>query len=113
MVLPAVDVEQRLRDAPQVDRPAADLNNAQQKMLDLARALATRPRLLLLDELAADPMALASLGQSTLSDLDQKIPAELRERDPLLKPLSAAVLADALASARQRLLGAISAEDAP
>ena len=35
------------------DRPASDLNNAQQKMLDLARALATRPRLLLLDELAA------------------------------------------------------------
>src|ERR1700692_3350292 len=33
--------------------PAADLNNAQQKMLDLVRALATRPRLLLLDELAA------------------------------------------------------------
>ena len=35
------------------DRPAADLNNAQQKMLDLVRALATSPRLLLLDELAA------------------------------------------------------------
>jgi branched-chain amino acid transport system ATP-binding protein len=35
------------------DRPAADLNNVQQKMLDLVRALATRPRLLLLDELAA------------------------------------------------------------
>ncbi len=35
------------------DRPASELNNAQQKMLDLARALATRPRLLLLDELAA------------------------------------------------------------
>ena len=35
------------------DRPAADLNSAQQKMLDLTRALATRPRLLLLDELAA------------------------------------------------------------
>jgi branched-chain amino acid transport system ATP-binding protein len=34
-------------------RPAADLNNAQQKMLDLVRALATGPRLLLLDELAA------------------------------------------------------------
>ena len=34
-------------------RPAADLNNAQQKMLDLARALATGPRLLLIDELAA------------------------------------------------------------
>ncbi|KJC59210.1 amino acid ABC transporter ATP-binding protein [Bradyrhizobium sp. LTSPM299] len=35
------------------ERPAADLNSAQQKMLDLTRALATRPRLLLLDELAA------------------------------------------------------------
>ena len=37
------------------DRPAADLNSAQQKMLDLTRALATRPRLLLPDELAAGP----------------------------------------------------------
>jgi branched-chain amino acid transport system ATP-binding protein len=35
------------------DKPAAELNSAQQKMLDLARALATRPRLLLIDELAA------------------------------------------------------------
>jgi branched-chain amino acid transport system ATP-binding protein len=34
-------------------RFAADLNSAQQKTLDLARALATRPRLLLVDELAA------------------------------------------------------------
>jgi branched-chain amino acid transport system ATP-binding protein len=34
-------------------RPASDLNSAQQKMLDLTRALATAPRLLLLDELAA------------------------------------------------------------
>jgi branched-chain amino acid transport system ATP-binding protein len=34
-------------------RPASDLNNAQQKTLDLVRALATQPRLLLLDELAA------------------------------------------------------------
>ncbi|MBV9459984.1 MAG: ABC transporter ATP-binding protein [Bradyrhizobium sp.] len=41
----------RLREV--ADRPAADLNSAQQKMLDLTRALATRPRLLLLDELAA------------------------------------------------------------
>jgi branched-chain amino acid transport system ATP-binding protein len=41
------------RLAELVDRPAADLNSAQQKMLDLVRALATRPRLLLLDELAA------------------------------------------------------------
>jgi branched-chain amino acid transport system ATP-binding protein len=35
------------------DQPAAELNSAQQKMLDLARALATGPRLLLIDELAA------------------------------------------------------------
>ena len=35
------------------DRRAAELNSAQQKMLDLARALATGPRLLLVDELAA------------------------------------------------------------
>src|SRR5579863_6466757 len=41
------------RLAEVADRLAADLNNAQQKMLDLVRALATRPRLLLLDELAA------------------------------------------------------------
>ena len=35
------------------DRPAANLNVGQQKMLDLARSLATRPRVLLIDELAA------------------------------------------------------------
>src|SRR6201994_179209 len=40
------------RLAEVADRPAADLNNAQQKMLDLVRPLATRPRFLLLDELA-------------------------------------------------------------
>jgi branched-chain amino acid transport system ATP-binding protein len=35
------------------DRLATELNSAQQKMLDLARALATAPSLLLIDELAA------------------------------------------------------------
>ncbi len=35
------------------DRPAGELNSAQQKTLDLARALATSPRVLLVDELAA------------------------------------------------------------
>jgi branched-chain amino acid transport system ATP-binding protein len=52
--LPAMaDLLDQYRLAEVADRPAADLNNAQQKMLDLVRALATRPRLLLLDELAA------------------------------------------------------------
>ena len=51
LALAALLDEFRLADV--ADRAAADLNNAQQKMLDLARALATRPRLLLLDELAA------------------------------------------------------------
>jgi branched-chain amino acid transport system ATP-binding protein len=41
------------RLAEVADRPAHDLNNVQQKTLDLVRALATGPRLLLLDELAA------------------------------------------------------------
>lgn len=35
------------------DREAATLNSTQQKLLDLARALATKPQLLLVDEIAA------------------------------------------------------------
>ena len=82
--------------------------------LDLA-ALAARDDpfgLLLrrLNELAADPAALARTAESALSELEQKIPPELRERDPLLKPLSAEVCAEALATARERLLAAISQE---
>ncbi|HEX5325423.1 MAG TPA: ABC transporter ATP-binding protein [Acetobacteraceae bacterium] len=45
-------------------RAAGDLNSAQQKTLDLARALATEPRLLLVDELAAglNPAELARMA---------------------------------------------------
>jgi branched-chain amino acid transport system ATP-binding protein len=48
-----VELLEEYRLAEVADRPASELNSAQQKMLDLVRALATRPRLLLLDELAA------------------------------------------------------------
>jgi branched-chain amino acid transport system ATP-binding protein len=44
---------ERLDLARHAQRRAEELNSIQQKMLDLARALATRPRLLCVDELAA------------------------------------------------------------
>ncbi len=46
-------------------RPASELNSVQQKMLDLARALATAPRILLVDELAAglNPAELERVGE--------------------------------------------------
>ena len=65
-----------------------------------------------LDELAADPAGLARLAAPALGELEQKIPPELRERDPLLQPLAAEVLAEALAAARERLLAAVSVEAA-
>jgi len=51
------------------ERPAAELNSVQQKLLDLARALATKPRILLVDELAA------GLNPTEL----EKIAAKLKE----------------------------------
>lgn len=63
-----------------------------------------------LDELTTDTEGLGRLAESALAELEQKIPAELRERDPLLKPLSPQLLAEALATARERLLAAISQE---
>jgi len=50
---PMATLLEEYRLAEVADRPAHDLNNVQQKTLDLVRALATGPRLLLLDELAA------------------------------------------------------------
>lgn len=63
-----------------------------------------------LDDLAADHEALAALAEAALAELEQKIPAELRERDALLKPLSEQVRLEALSAARERLLACISHE---
>jgi branched-chain amino acid transport system ATP-binding protein len=49
----AEEVAQRLGLTAMLDQPAGDLTVAGRKRLELARALATRPRLLLLDEVLA------------------------------------------------------------
>ena len=49
----AESVAERVNLATQLDKPASDLTVAGRKRLELARALATRPKLLLLDEVLA------------------------------------------------------------
>ncbi|MFO1198646.1 MAG: ABC transporter ATP-binding protein [Burkholderiaceae bacterium] len=58
--------------ASQLDKPASDLTVAGRKRLELARALATRPKLLLLDEV------LAGLNPQ---EIDEMIPVVRRIRD--------------------------------
>ena len=65
-----------------------------------------------LDELAAQPDELVRLAIPALSDLEQKIPLELRNLDQSFKPLSPESLAEAIRSARERLLAGVSVEDA-
>lgn len=64
-----------------------------------------------LDELAANPTALSSLVDTALANLHMKVPPELRDTDHTCNPLSPELKTEALATARERLLAAISMED--
>lgn len=65
-----------------------------------------------LESLEADPVALEELAKFVLTDLGQKLPVELRGAESAWAQDSPDALAEALANAKERLLAAISAEDA-
>ncbi len=65
-----------------------------------------------LDALENNPAELNELAATVLADLGQKLPSELRGADSSWALDSPAALAEALASAKERLLAAIAAEDA-
>jgi hypothetical protein len=65
-----------------------------------------------LESLEADQATLKNLAKSVLTELEPKLPAELRGAESTWALDSPEALADALANARERLLSAIAAEDA-
>lgn len=65
-----------------------------------------------IDALEQDPVALNALAASVLGDLGLKLPSELRGADSSWALDSADAMAEALASAKERLLATIAAEDA-
>lgn len=66
-----------------------------------------------LKSLEADPAALKALAESVLAELGQKLPVELRGAESAWPLDSPDALADALATARERLLAEIAPEVAP
>ncbi len=68
-------VAQRVGLAPQLDKPASDLTVAGRKRLEMARALATNPQLLLLDEVLAglNPQEIADMLPVVRSLVDQGV----------------------------------------
>ena len=66
-----------------------------------------------LDELVKEPASLNALASVALSDLLQKLPPEFVGTESDLAIDSPGALTEALASAKERLLAAITEEDAP